>query len=215
MSQGRDGALRWGGPQPHDTVKRRALQQGALTQALLLGRPRHSRWVDVTPTTYRGDRRAQRGDDPGKSLKREWGQEEIGPSPACRRRGTACGRGTRAGWGLGCGCGSYHHGRPVRGSGRWHSSGQRVLGCRRHGAGRVEKERARVADVEHEPRLLPRRRSRRAASICCAVPSVTTSHSSQKGRRWSVEKSRHFERKLALPEVEIRHPWPEVRFATR
>ena len=57
MSQGRDGALRWGGPQPHDTVKRRALQQGALTQALLLGRPRHSRWVDVTPTTYREDRR--------------------------------------------------------------------------------------------------------------------------------------------------------------
>lgn len=38
---------------------------------------------------------------------------------------------------------------------------------------------------------------------------------SQKGRRWSVEKNRHFERKFPLPEVEIRHPWPEVRFATR
>jgi len=38
---------------------------------------------------------------------------------------------------------------------------------------------------------------------------------SQKGRHWTVAKTRRFERRFPLPKVEIRHPWPEVRFAAR
>lgn len=38
---------------------------------------------------------------------------------------------------------------------------------------------------------------------------------SQKDRRWPVAKTQRFERRFPLPKVEIRHPWPEQRFATR
>ena len=57
------------------------------TEALSMG-GRDSHHIQGRPAPRSGD---------------EWGQEEIGPSPACRRRGTACGRGTRGGRGLGSG----------------------------------------------------------------------------------------------------------------